>query len=394
MDTNYSILGVRPDAHVDDIKKAFRLHTLNSGDNFDLLANAYKEILEARENGIQSVIPTPDNNSTTNTLSSIANLSNTSNAQSMYSGANVPLIPPPFLMSMFGGNVPIPQMMDHSHADNSRDHESQIIEKLFSSVLNMAIPNITSMKHQEKVKEDDDMDKMEEMMRDFMEKTLTSFQNLHEDQYNVDKNVERAERVERVEKAEEAKRVEELSQINYLDSEDNMSCTTPNATLLEKESTLQEIYHADSYGKIFNVMSLDNSPIQYEFLNSNLSVQTEQKVYNVKLVPMEHKCFNVEHGQLIYHKTITLVEALWGFSFELEHLNGKKYNIQNHRKIIQPESEINLPGLGWKGTTNSMIIRFHVELPDVNSCLSIEQLDTLKVIMKSIEPQEPQEPTS
>lgn len=384
MDTNYSILGVRPDAHVDDIKKAFRLHTLNSGDNFDLLANAYKEILEARENGIQSVIPTPDNNSstTTNTLSSIANLSNTSNVQSMYSGANVPLIPPPFLMSMFGGNVPIPQMMDHSHADNSRDHESQIIEKLFSSVLNMAIPNITSTKHQEKVKEDDDMDKMEEMMRDFMEKTLTSFQNLHEDQYNVDKNIERAERVE------------ELSQINHSDSEDIVSCTTSNVALLEKVSTLQEIYHADSYGKIFNVTSLDNSPIQYEFLNSNLSIQTEQKVYNVKLVPMEHKCFNVEHGHLIYHKTITLVEALWGFSFELEHLNGKKYTIQNHMKIIQPESEINLQGLGWKGTNNSMIIRFHVELPDVNSCLSVEQLDTLKVIMKSIEPQEPQEPTS
>ena len=383
MDTNYSILGVRPDAHMDDIKKAFRLHTLNSGDNFDLLANAYKEILEARENGIQSVIPTIDNNSSTNTLSSISNLSNTPNTQSMYSGANIPLISPPFLMSMFGGNVPIPQMMDHSHADNSRDHESQIIEKLFSSVLNMAIPNITSMKHLEKVKEDDDVDKMEEMMRDFMEKTLTSFQNLHEDQYNVDKNAERVERVERV---------EELSQTNNSYSEDSASCTTPNVTFLEKVSTLQEIYHAESYGKIFNVTLLEYSPIQYEFLNSNLSIQTEQKVYNVKLVPMEHKCFSVEHGQLIYHKTITLVQALWGFSFELEHLNGKKYTIQNHRKIIQPESEINLQGLGWKGINDNMIIRFHIELPDINSCLSVEQLESLKVIMKSIEPQEPQEP--
>ena len=62
MDVNYSILGVKPDAPVDDIKKAFRLHTLNGEGDFDLLANAYKEIIAARENNIQSVVHSCNDN--------------------------------------------------------------------------------------------------------------------------------------------------------------------------------------------------------------------------------------------------------------------------------------------------------------------------------------------
>ena len=41
----------------------------------------------------------------------------------------------------------------------------------------------------------------------------------------------------------------------------------------------------------------------------------------------KHKVFERKGADLVIEKKITLLEALTGFSFELEHLDGQKYTI-------------------------------------------------------------------
>jgi DnaJ-class molecular chaperone len=69
---------------------------------------------------------------------------------------------------------------------------------------------------------------------------------------------------------------------------------------------------------------------------------------------------------LILEKTISLKDALCGFSFELNYINGKSYTLNNNRgNIIPPEYKKVYPGMGLKREdhTGNMIIHFHVEFP-------------------------------
>lgn len=67
---------------------------------------------------------------------------------------------------------------------------------------------------------------------------------------------------------------------------------------------------------------------------------------------------------LIYTKNITLKEALCGFTFNLQHINGKSYKM-NNKQIIGIGTTKVISGLGMKrGTTiGNMIIRFKIEFP-------------------------------
>ena len=85
---------------------------------------------------------------------------------------------------------------------------------------------------------------------------------------------------------------------------------------------------------------------------------------------------------IIYSKTITLKEALCGFSFELKHLSGQVMqlnNITNHT-IIKPGFKKTIPNLGMKRDNNqgNMIIDFSVEFPE---SLTQEQIDSIKAIL-------------
>lgn len=85
---------------------------------------------------------------------------------------------------------------------------------------------------------------------------------------------------------------------------------------------------------------------------------------------------------LLYKKTITLKEALVGFSFELQHINGKNICINNHqhRTIVKPGYKKNIPGLGMvrDNNTGAFIIEFTVAFPDT---LTEEQLQKLDEIL-------------
>ena len=83
---------------------------------------------------------------------------------------------------------------------------------------------------------------------------------------------------------------------------------------------------------------------------------------------------------LICKKTITLKEALCGFSFEIVHLNKKIINMNNVNSVIKPNYRKVVPGLGMNknGETGNLIIELQVSFPET---LTTEQTDALRNIL-------------
>jgi len=88
------------------------------------------------------------------------------------------------------------------------------------------------------------------------------------------------------------------------------------------------------------------------------------------------------HGlDLIYEKTISLKEALCGFSFELKYINGKTYTINNNSgNIIIPDYNKIIPNMGLSrdSYTGNLIIHFAVLFPET---LAKETIDRLSEIL-------------
>ena len=83
---------------------------------------------------------------------------------------------------------------------------------------------------------------------------------------------------------------------------------------------------------------------------------------------------------LILEKTITLKEALCGFSFEIKYIDGKSYTLNNNSgNIIPPEYRKIIPkmGLSRDEHVGNMIIIFHIEFPEK---LNETQIASLKEI--------------
>jgi len=85
---------------------------------------------------------------------------------------------------------------------------------------------------------------------------------------------------------------------------------------------------------------------------------------------------------LIYNKSLTLKEALCGFTFEILHLNGKTLNMNNlsNNTIIKPNYKKVVSGLGMNknGQTGNLIIEMSVTFPDN---LTKEQIHVLRDIL-------------
>ena len=84
------------------------------------------------------------------------------------------------------------------------------------------------------------------------------------------------------------------------------------------------------------------------------------------------------HGlDLDYTHIITLKQALCGFSFEIEHLNGICYKINNtNGTIIHPSYKKTIPKKGMKrdGMEGNLNIHFIIEFPKALSEEAIQQL--------------------
>ena len=98
---------------------------------------------------------------------------------------------------------------------------------------------------------------------------------------------------------------------------------------------------------------------------------------HVKIKP--HKEFSRNGMDLIYNKTLTLKEALCGFSLEIPHLSSKMLRI-NHSAtshVIKPKEKKTIPGYGMVKNgqnTGNLIIEFDVSFPDKLTDEQIQQL--------------------
>jgi DnaJ family protein B protein 4 len=93
----------------------------------------------------------------------------------------------------------------------------------------------------------------------------------------------------------------------------------------------------------------------------------------------------IRHGNdLIYKKTICLKEALCGFSFELSHLNGKVFSLNNNtnKTIIKPNFKKVIPKLGMSrnNALGNLIIDFDVSFPET---LTDEQIKVISETLSS-----------
>lgn len=96
-----------------------------------------------------------------------------------------------------------------------------------------------------------------------------------------------------------------------------------------------------------------------------------------------HKEFSRNGMDLIYKKTLTLKEALCGFSLEVPHLSGKMLRISHSATshVIKPSEKKPIPGFGMvKNGQNpgNLIIEFDISFPDK---LTEEQIKGLTNIL-------------
>jgi DnaJ-class molecular chaperone len=111
----------------------------------------------------------------------------------------------------------------------------------------------------------------------------------------------------------------------------------------------------------------DNNEIFTLIEKGNIYGQKKSDVRVViELEPNSH--FSRNGLNLIYHKSITLKEALLGFTFSFEHLNGQTYNIINYGQVIQPNEQKTIPNKGFKRpnmeVSGELCIIFNIILPE------------------------------
>ena len=91
--------------------------------------------------------------------------------------------------------------------------------------------------------------------------------------------------------------------------------------------------------------------------------------------------FTREGLDLIFNKTLTLKEALCGFSFDIDHLNNKKlaFNNTTNVTIIKPHYRKKIANMGMKRNdkTGALIVLFEIDFPDKLEKQQIEQINDI-----------------
>lgn len=99
-----------------------------------------------------------------------------------------------------------------------------------------------------------------------------------------------------------------------------------------------------------------------------------------------HDIFIRKGADLFMKKSISLIEALIGFEFELKHLDGQSYNIYSGKgEIIADKTRKVVRGLGMPllkshSEHGNLVIDFKIRMPERGS-LNKEQLEVLSSIL-------------
>jgi len=103
---------------------------------------------------------------------------------------------------------------------------------------------------------------------------------------------------------------------------------------------------------------------------------------NIHVKLLNNTCLRRQGLDLVMNKKITLKEALCGFTFDIPHMNGKTFSLNNsvNPSIIQPGFRKVIPNLGMMkdNMTGNLIIELEIEFPEL---LTPEQTEGLKNIL-------------
>ena len=143
-----------------------------------------------------------------------------------------------------------------------------------------------------------------------------------------------------------------------------------NEKRLEKEKMYVKINKGIDSGEIIIIRNKGN-------------VINETLKGDIKLfIKVENKSdFKREGLNLKLKKTISLKESLTGFKFDIKHINGKSYTINNDSGNIIPSNyikEIDNLGMLREDITGKLVIEFKIIFPEK---LSEEQINKLKEIL-------------
>ena len=116
---------------------------------------------------------------------------------------------------------------------------------------------------------------------------------------------------------------------------------------------------------------IDNNEIIILQNKGNLYINNGQNNYsNIKIIIClnNHEKFERNGLDLIYNKTISLKEALIGFSFTLNHINSKNYKITSY-EVINFNYEKIIKNLGFmrEAFTGNLVIKFNIVFPTIIS---------------------------
>lgn len=146
--------------------------------------------------------------------------------------------------------------------------------------------------------------------------------------------------------------------------------TTNNEKLIEIETVYINIPCGINNGETIVLQDIGNV------------VNSRKGPVHLHITLLKHSLFIRDGLDLIYNHAISLKEALCGFIIEINHVNGKRFSINNttNPTVITPNFKKVVTGLGMKrdNNTGNLIVLFDVKFP---TAVSNEQIDLLKTIL-------------
>lgn len=145
--------------------------------------------------------------------------------------------------------------------------------------------------------------------------------------------------------------------------------------IIENDTEKEEVEKL--YVKV--TQGIDNDEIIYLKGKGHVTQNTKGDVkLQVKITP--HDTFKRKGMDLIFTKQISFKESLVGFDFTVDHLNGKKFSINNgDGRIVLNNHQTELPKMGMirEGNVGKLIIRFEVNIPKSLTKEQKEQIDKI-----------------
>ena len=137
----------------------------------------------------------------------------------------------------------------------------------------------------------------------------------------------------------------------------------------EKETLYVQIPRGIDNNEIITLVNKGNSYVANSVAYSNVKII---------IVLKPHELFERNGLDIIYIKTISLKDALLGFSFVLNHINNKNYNI-TCTEIIHFNYEKIKTNMGFvrDNFVGNLIIKFNIIFPSVLSLNTKKQLESL-----------------